>query len=140
MRTLTAQETLIPATARLNIAHANEALWMHIDVCAVCSFSRSTVTAHFHFVLHAVLRDPRPYQLPHQCRRQRFIGGEANRAFAGLESFELFQKRAYRGGTHGIQGTMIPGRPKGDQRTAIQPKGCESVADALFGPGGNSAD
>jgi len=29
MRTLTAQETLIPATARFNVAHAKEGLWMH---------------------------------------------------------------------------------------------------------------
>ena len=31
MRTLTAKETLIPATARLNIAHANKGLWTHTN-------------------------------------------------------------------------------------------------------------
>ena len=29
MRTLAAQQSLIPATARLNIAHANKGLWIH---------------------------------------------------------------------------------------------------------------
>ncbi len=31
MRALTAEETLIPATARLDIAHANQGLWTHIN-------------------------------------------------------------------------------------------------------------
>jgi hypothetical protein len=29
VRTLTAQQTLIPATARFNVTHANQRLWMH---------------------------------------------------------------------------------------------------------------
>src|SRR2546427_624945 len=32
MRTLTAKETLIPATARFNIAHANKGLWTHTNL------------------------------------------------------------------------------------------------------------
>jgi hypothetical protein len=34
MATLTAKETLIPATARLNIAHANKRLWTHMNFLA----------------------------------------------------------------------------------------------------------
>ncbi len=34
MRTLAAQETLIPATARLNIAHTNQGLWNHANFVA----------------------------------------------------------------------------------------------------------
>lgn len=34
MRTLTAEETLIPTTARLNIAHANKELWTHTNLVA----------------------------------------------------------------------------------------------------------
>ena len=32
MRTLTGKEALIPATARLNIAHANKGLWAHKNI------------------------------------------------------------------------------------------------------------
>jgi hypothetical protein len=32
MRTLTAKETLIPATARFDVTHANEWLWTHLHV------------------------------------------------------------------------------------------------------------
>jgi hypothetical protein len=31
MATLTVKETLIPATARLNIAHGNKGLWTHTN-------------------------------------------------------------------------------------------------------------
>ena len=34
MRTLTAEETLIPTTACLNIAHANKGLWTHTNSVA----------------------------------------------------------------------------------------------------------
>jgi hypothetical protein len=34
MAALTAKEALIPATARLNIAHANERLWTHANSVA----------------------------------------------------------------------------------------------------------
>src|SRR5439155_23893299 len=34
MRTLAAKETLIPATARLHIAHANKGLWTHTNLAA----------------------------------------------------------------------------------------------------------
>ena len=34
MRTLTAEEALIPTTARLNIAHANKGLWTHTNFVA----------------------------------------------------------------------------------------------------------
>ena len=34
MRTLTAEEMLIPATARFDIAHANKGLWIHTNLVA----------------------------------------------------------------------------------------------------------
>ena len=42
---LTAKQSLIPATARLNIAHANKWLWMHTDdLCE--TFSRPLGETH----------------------------------------------------------------------------------------------
>jgi hypothetical protein len=35
MCTLTAEETLIPATARFDVAHAHERLWMHKNLWAI---------------------------------------------------------------------------------------------------------
>lgn len=42
MRTLTAKETLIPATTRFNITHANEGLWIHTNFVVYLKFGSDT--------------------------------------------------------------------------------------------------
>lgn len=80
-----------------------------------------------------VLRGPGLDQLPHQSSRQGIVRLKADRAFAGLKTFELLLKRFHCRGIHGIERAVIRGRAKGNQWTSVQTKSSESVADALFG-------
>ena len=45
MGALTAKETLIPATARLDVAHANERLWTHTPASYGVAWKSQTVKA-----------------------------------------------------------------------------------------------
>src|SRR5205814_10234319 len=80
----------------------------------------------------AILRDPSLYQLPHQGGRQGIVRLKADRAFAGLEPFELLLECFHCRGIHGIERAVIRGRAEGDQRTPIQAKRSESVTDVFL--------
>ena len=67
----------------------------------------------------AARRDSCLNQLLHQRRRQRFVCGEADRAFARLETFELVLERFHDGGTHWIERAVIRPRAEGNERTPI---------------------
>ena len=88
----------------------------------------------------AARRDSCLDQLLHQRHRQRFVCGEADRAFAGPETFELVLERFHGGGTHRIERAVIRPRAEGNERTPIQTKRGESVADALLRLGRDGAD
>ena len=60
------------------------------------------------------------------------IRREANRAFAGLKVFELVLKLFREGGTGGIERTVICPRAEINERSSVELKPSESVADALF--------
>ena len=70
----------------------------------------------------------------------RFVCGEADRAFAGLETFELVLERFHGGGTHWIERAVTRPSAEGNERTPIQTKRGESVADALLRLGRDGAD
>jgi hypothetical protein len=79
-------------------------------------------------------------QLLHHRRRQRFVCGEADRAFARLEIRELVFERFHDCGTHRIERAVIRPCAEGNERTPIHTKSGESVADALLRFGRDGAD
>ena len=57
---------------------------------------------------------------------------EADCALAGVVGLEFLLVGFHGGRTHRIEGTVMLRRPEGDERTPVEAKGWETVAEALL--------
>src|SRR5436190_15626102 len=87
----------------------------------------------------AILRHSRFDQFSDERGRQRFIGLEANCAFAGVVTLQFVLVRFDSCPAHEIKGAMARGGAESHKHSVLA-KGAELITYALFSPGGNGLD
>src|SRR5262249_12654938 len=80
----------------------------------------------------SILSDSALYQLSPERGRQRVVGRKSNRAVAGVVLLEFVFVSGHRGRAHRVESAMVGSRAEGDQRTSVEAKRRESVADTLL--------
>ena len=87
----------------------------------------------------AILRDSRFDQFSNERGRQRFIGLEANCAFAGVVTLQFVLVRFDRCPAHEVKGAMVRGGAESDKHSVLA-KGAELIANAFLGLGSGGFD
>src|SRR5882762_5718130 len=93
-----------------------------------------------HKLSSQVFRHPCFDQFFHQRGRQRIIGRETNGPLGDLKTFQITPKFFQRRGTARIERAVIGPCAEENQRTPIQAKCRNSIADALFCPRSDRMD
>ena len=99
--------------------------WLH----RACTKTPNTLTSFMASCV--VLRQPRPYELPNQRCRQRFLRLEMNRPLARFVTFQLFFVCCHRGRVKRKKRAMV-GACAETHKHSILSKSRDRVANALF--------